>query len=361
MAGEYLHDWCDLNCKHAKFLDSNAFDGACNRELSIYCTILESPVLKNARCQVRKTEFISPKTQIIKNFEKRLEEAGSPEGRILLLDGATSTELIARGLTKGDVPDLWNINRAGDVADVHKAYFDAGSDIVQTNTFGASPVRLKRSGLADRCEEINAAAARLLLSVTPPDRFASGNIGPSGEMLPPVGNMDETELAESFAVQTGSLYQNKIRIVTIETMMDLREAVIAVKAAVDAGFIVIALMTYNRSKKGFHTLMGDSPADCAGALTDAGAAVVGANCSLTSGDMLDLARTLVDVSPVPVAVQPNAGQPVPTRNGIEYDADPETFTEDLARMREAGVAMLGGCCGTTPDFIRHLAEHFRAE
>lgn len=355
MAGEYLHKWCDFNCESAEFLDAAAFDGACNRELSIYCSRLRRPVLKNARCRVRGEPASTPENRVIRNIGKRLESAVSTAGKPVLLDGATGTELIARGLSGGEAPDMWNIDRPGDVADIHKAYFDAGSEIVVTNTFGASPVRLKKIGAVEQCGEINASGARLLLSVTPPGCFAAGNIGPSGEMLPPVGKMDEVELAESFTAQAEYLYENGLRLATIETMMDIREAVIAVKAAVDAGFFVSASMTYNRSGRGFHTMMGDTPAGCATALADAGASVVGANCSLTSGDMLDLARTLVEASPVPVSIKPNAGLPVPTRNGIEYDADPAAFAKDLLRMRDAGVAMLGGCCGTTPEFIRRFA------
>ena len=287
----------------------------------------------------------------------RLEEISAADRpRRILLDGATGTELIARGVAAGEAPDLWNLTHPDDVAAVHESYYDAGSHIVQTNTFGASPVRLAESGIEGKCRDINLKAVEIILSVRPEGCFAAGNIGPSGKMLEPVGNAVEEELYESFAIQASILAEGGVDLVTVETMSDVREAVLAVKAGVEAGLPVFAAMTFRETRRGYRTIMGDEASKCMELLEDAGAAAAGANCTLTSSEMTGLAEVLCRSTSLPVIFKPNAGKPELVGDKVSYRANAEDFADDIASMAGMGGTVLGGCCGTDPSFIKTMVE-----
>jgi len=283
----------------------------------------------------------------------------SMKTRTLLLDGGMGTALMARGLAGGQLPELWNLERPDVVREVHAAYVAAGSDVVQTNTFGGNDAILSTHGLAARMEEINAAAVRLATEATAehPGRYVAGNIGPSGGFLPPVGDADPDALEEMFSRQAAALASAGADYISIETMSDLREALCALRAARQATRLPVTVcLTYQKTKRGFFTLMGTPPGDAARALADAGADAIGANCSIASDLMIELCPTLAGASGLPVIVKPNAGMPELDGDQAIYRQEPEAFARDVAPMAWAGAAAVGGCCGTDERFIAALRD-----
>jgi methionine synthase I (cobalamin-dependent) len=272
----------------------------------------------------------------------------------LLLDGGLGSLLIAMGLESGRAPDWWNLDHPDQVGEVHRRYAAAGSDCVLTNTFGANPAKLAASGLAGRCQEICLAAVDLARRAVAPGTLIGGDVGPTGLMLPPLGCATQAEMEASFAEQT-ELLAAGVDLIVVETMYDVREAVAAIAAAAATGLAVIASMTFQRRKRGFFTIMGNGLAPSLWAMAEAGASVVGANCTLASNDMVALVSEAV-ASGLPVVAQPNAGAPRATTGGGVYDASPARFAGDIRTMVEAGAKVVGGCCGTDPEFIRAARE-----
>jgi len=284
------------------------------------------------------------------SFRERLLEP-----KPILLDGGFGSALIARGLPPGTPPDLWNLERGADVTAVHRSYVDAGSDAVHTNSFGANPVRLAQFGLAGRCEEINRAAVALARAAEP--RFVIGDVGPGGDYLPPVGRANAGDWRASFERQGRALAEAGVDAFHLETMSDLREALVALEALLDVApaIPVLASMTFDRKKRGFFTVMGDALAPTLGALAAAGASAVGANCSVTSLDMIALMTEAVAGSSVPLVAQPNAGTPEQAADGsFSYGQAPDGFAADMATIGRLGVRAVGGCCGTDARFIAAL-------
>jgi methionine synthase I (cobalamin-dependent) len=282
-----------------------------------------------------------------------LERLLSP--RALLLDGGMGSALIARGLPVGTPPELWNLERRADVTAVHRAYVEAGSDAIHTNSFGANPVRLAQFGLGGRCDEINRAAAALARAAGP--RFVIGDVGPTGEYLPPVGHGDAGVWRSAFEEQGRSLAEAGVDAFHVETMSDLREATAALEAlrSVAPGIPVFVSMTFDRKKRGFFTVMGNALVPALGALAAAGAAAVGANCSLTSSDMVALMSEAAAATSTPLVAQPNAGTPEQAGDGsFRYAQPPEEFAADMAAIARLGVRAVGGCCGTDDRFIAAL-------
>lgn len=282
--------------------------------------------------------------------------------RPILLDGAYGTELMSRGLPPVRCPELWNVEQSDAVKDVHRSYFEAGSDAVATNSFGGSRIKLASSGLGDRCAELNAAAAALAAAVRPAGRFVAGDIGPTGKFLKPQGEHTESEFEESFAVQARALAAGGADFILIETMFDLREALCAARAARQATDIpVFATMTFNRTPRGFFTLMGDSVAKCVAAFEALGLPAFGANCTLTSSDLVECIREMRKHTARPLIAQPNAGKPELNRAAeVIYSQGIEEFVADVPRLAEAGADFIGGCCGTNPEYIRRAAAVLRA-
>ncbi len=278
------------------------------------------------------------------------------EGPVVVLDGGLGSMLVARGLSGGEAPELWNLDRPDDVAAVHRAYVDAGSEAVHTNTFGATPIRLAPFGLADRCEAINQAAVQLAREAGP--RFVLGDVGPTGEYLAPVGDGDLIRWRESFSIQGAALAAAGVDAFHVETMSDLREAEVALDALreVAPDTPVLVSLTFDRKRRGFFTVMGNRVGGSLQRLSDAGAVTVGANCSLVSEDMADLAAEARAAVEAPLVFQANAGQPRMTEQGTIYDQTPAAFAWDVAAMASAGAAAVGGCCGTDPRFIAALCR-----
>lgn len=271
---------------------------------------------------------------------------------VLLLDGAMGTMLMAAGLEGGKAPDCWTLERPEAVAAVHRAYVEAGSDAILTNTFGSSPAQLAAAGLEGRCEEINRRAVDIARGAVGRGVLLGGDLGPCGLLLPPVGDARELQIADGFAVQAEALAGAGVDFLIVETMFDLREAVAAVRAATATGLATVASMTFVVRRRGTFTVMGDPLIDSLQALSDLGAVAVGCNCSVTSAEMVGMIRSLGERTTGPFVAQPNAGKPRPTADGVAYDTSEDEFSSDLVAMVAAGARAVGGCCGTTPAFIR---------
>ncbi len=291
-------------------------------------------------------------------FLARLEKG------IVLFDGAMGTELIKRGLKPGECPETWNLSHPKDIEEVHRSYFEAGSEVVTTNSFGGHPVKLKAYGLETKAEELNYAAASVAAQAKEKGQFVAGSLGPAGQFLKPYGPLEEAELEAGFYLQASALAAGGADLLLIETMYDLREALCALRAAKRAAssLPVLVTMTFQRTPRGFFTLMGQKVADCLQSLEAAGADGAGANCTLTSQDMAELAPLLRAETSLPLLVQPNAGQPKTDSDGrLVYSQTIDDFVLGFTQILEAGVQAVGGCCGTNPEYIRRLSNLIRIE
>jgi methionine synthase I (cobalamin-dependent) len=282
---------------------------------------------------------------------------GLAKKRTVIFDGGMGTMLMAAGLKAGESPEVWNIEKPSFVTDIHRKYYEAGSDVVHTNTFGANTVKLAEKGLSDQMERINVEAAKLAREACPAGKFVAGDIGPTGKLLKPLGDLVPEEAEEGFFRQAEALLKGGVDILSIETMFSLEEALAALRAAKRLGdILVIAGLTFNRTKKGFFTMMGESVTQAVLAFERAGADVIASNCSLGSKDMIDLTRELRAATRKPILIQPNAGKPVTQKGVTSYQQTPAEFAQDCKEIRKCGADMIGGCCGTTPEFIRALAQ-----
>ncbi len=282
-------------------------------------------------------------------------------GRTLLADGAMGTQLQAEGLPIGACGELWNVEKPEAVKRIQARYRDAGSDLVLTNTFGGTSLQLSRHGLQARAAEFNRAAARLAREVMGEDRWVLGDLGPFGGMLEPFGDADPDDVYASFLEQARALLEGGVDGLIVETQTAVDEMELGVKAALEAGApVVIASMAFDHAEgKPPHTMTGVSPEQGAERMLAAGAHVIGFNCGthLSPADYVDLARRLraVAAGAARLIAQPNAGSPEMQAGRIVYRESPGKMAEWIERLLDEDVAILGGCCGTTP---RHI-ELFR--
>lgn len=268
---------------------------------------------------------------------------------LLVQDGAMGTQLQAHGLAQGgQIPDLASLSDPGTVTLVHEEYVSAGAEMVTTNSFGAN--ELKLAGAASVEEVCSAAVSCAKRSGA---RYVAGSVGPLGKLLEPFGEVPFERAYELFFRQAKALADAGADVIAIETMTDLREAkaaLLAAKAACDLP--VFASMTYAQNAR---TLFGSSPSVVAATLSALGANVVSVNCSLGPRELLPIARELVTAARCPVAVRPNAGMPRLEGGITVYDVTPGDFAQAMEGMLDAGVSIVGGCCGTDPSFTAKLA------
>jgi 5-methyltetrahydrofolate--homocysteine methyltransferase len=273
---------------------------------------------------------------------------------ILLLDGATGSQLIARGLTAGECPELWNVTHKKQVQEIALMYFAAGSDVILTNTFGGSRLKLNEYGLQDRCYELNYAGARNAVELRPEGRYVIGSMGPCGKMLEPYGDVTEDEVTDSFLVQVKALAEAGVDGFMLETFLDIRELLCAVKAVkTGSNLPFIASLTYSPTPGGYFTIMGTGIDEAVSALKEAGVFAMGSNCGNGIINMIQVGKQLRNAFPDGIILlKPNAGEPV-MKDGVtcytETAADFESHFRELAALRPL---ILGGCCGTGPDHIR---------
>lgn len=277
-------------------------------------------------------------------------------GEIITGDGALGTMLMQRGLKHGEPPELFNVERPQVLEDIAGLYLAAGAEIIETNTFGASPLRLEQFSLESRVDELNRAAVEAVRRAVGDKAYIAGSVGPSAKNLDPMGDAEPEQLFKSFAVQIRALVAAGADIICIETMMDVREAVLAIEAvrSVNKEIPVIATMTFNKTPNGFFTLMRNSVKDAAEALKEAGADIVGSNCGDGMENMIGIAREFRQCTELPIIIQGNAGLPIQGENGLVYPDSPECVASKAAELLKLGVQVIGGCCGTTPEHIRAI-------
>jgi methionine synthase I (cobalamin-dependent) len=271
---------------------------------------------------------------------------------VLISDGAWGTQLQARGLPAGTIPDTWNLTHPGQVEAVARAYVEAGSQVILTNSFRANAIAMHSSSAAD-LDAINRAAVELSKRAAGTRALVFASIGPAGKMLLS-GEVNAEELNAAFSAQAQSLAAAGADALLIETMSDPEEARLAVRAAKATGLPVIASFAFDSGKNKDRTMMGATPEVVAAAMAEAGADGVGANCGVGVDFAVPICQRLHSACELPIWIKPNAGLPVMKRAAIHYGTTAEFFASHLAALRDAGASFVGGCCGSTPEFIRAL-------
>jgi 5-methyltetrahydrofolate--homocysteine methyltransferase len=274
-------------------------------------------------------------------------------GAVVLGDGAMGTLLQTRGIEPGGAAELWNVEHADTIATVHEEYAQAGARLVTTNTFGGTSARLAMHGLEDRVAELNLAGARIGRAVADRrDGWVLGDVGPSGELIAPLGVLEPDDAKAMFAEQIAALAEGGVDLILIETMSDLAEATAAVAAATETvpELPVAATLTFDTHG---HTMMGVSPGQAAAALAGLGARIVGGNCGNGPQEIGPVMAEMADHRPpgVHLIAQSNAGLPKMHGAEFRYDGTPEVMAEYAVRMRELGVGVIGACCGSTPAHV----------
>jgi 5-methyltetrahydrofolate--homocysteine methyltransferase len=271
----------------------------------------------------------------------------------VLTDGAWGTQMWARGLPPGELADLWNLSHPDRVEAVGKSYVDAGSQIILTNTFQAN-----RFALHDRAHEvvaINRAGAEISRRAAGEHAKVFGSIGPTNTMLVS-GDIDPDELRAAFAEQASALAEGGADAIVIETMSDLNEAVIAVEAVRTTGLPVVACMTFDTGKNKDRTMTGVLPAQAAERLIAAGADAIGANCGMGVDAAAPICSALASATEHPVWIKANAGLPELVGRDVVYKMTPSEYAGHVETLLTAGASFVGGCCGTTPEFIAVMAR-----
>jgi 5-methyltetrahydrofolate--homocysteine methyltransferase len=288
------------------------------------------------------------------------------DGQTLVFDGGYGTMLFAAGLTNGACPELWNDTHPDVVAGIHKGYFDAGSDIVETNTFGGSRLKLNEYQLGDRTQELNAKAVRLARTVAPPQGYVAGSIGPTSRLpaeYEPLGDTTDEAYFETFREQAQALAEGGVDLFAVETMMFPQEAVAAVracKAAADLPVMATMFFQYEDVHDRDRTMWGESPADVAKTLLAAGADVVGMNCGRGPDRAIAIIREMRRVTDGPLVAYPNAGLPITDGDVVRYELGPAEMAAQYPALLDAGCSIVGACCGSNPDHIRLIAEVVRS-
>jgi 5-methyltetrahydrofolate--homocysteine methyltransferase len=274
----------------------------------------------------------------------------------VLTDGAWGTQLQARGLQPGDIPDLWNLTQPDKVREVASAYVAAGSQVILTNTFGGNRFRLAEGSAADKIKAINEAGARISREAAGDRAFVFASIGPSGKMLM-AGDVTEDELIEAFIEQAAALATGGAQGLVVETMSDPAEAAIAIRAAKTTGLPVVASMVFDSGKDKDRTMMGTTPEQAAAAMAGAGADVIGSNCGQgIAGFVKICARLKAAAGSLPIWIKANAGLPKVVDGKVCYETTTQQFTSYVPGLIEAGANFVGGCCGTSPEFIRAVRQ-----
>jgi 5-methyltetrahydrofolate--homocysteine methyltransferase len=280
------------------------------------------------------------------------------EGGPILADGAMGTMLFGAGLQFGDPPETWNLAHPDVVRRIQRGYLEAGSRIVLTNTFGGNRLRLGLHGLQDRVDELNRTAAILLRAEvrSAGDRaLVAGDIGPSGEIVAPLGTLEYDEAVDVFREQAASLVAGGVDLIWIETMSDLNEIKAAIEGVRQAapGIALVTTMTFDTRG---HTMMGVSPEAAVAHLIAWGADAIGGNCGNGPDELIPVVAAMCAAGPtVPLVAKSNAGMPELIDMQAVYRASPEVMAGTALEMRDAGARIIGACCGSTPDHLRAMA------
>ncbi len=286
---------------------------------------------------------------------------------VFLLDGAMGTELFARGVEPGTCSDAISIESPEIVLDIHQAYFQAGSDAVVTNTFGANRYTLARHGHAEKVHEICKAGAELARQAAGEERYVLGDIGPTGDFLAPLGMLQPDDLRQAFAAQAKGLQDGGVDGFIIETMTALDEIEVAIEAvlSLDSGLPVFASMSFDKTATDYRTMMGVDVPSAVAKLISLGVDAVGFNCgTATLDEYVALAQAYVEAAQtsgkdVIVFAEPNAGKPELLDGQAVYNVMPEEFAAAEKQICASGIHVLGGCCGTAPAYIEAVAKTVR--
>ena len=282
-------------------------------------------------------------------------------GEMLLSDGGWNTQLQSLGLQPGQCPEEWNITQPERIRKLAGDFLEAGADMVLTNTFGGTCFRLMRYGLADKVREFNRAGAALCQAAAENcGGFVAASVGPTGEFMEPEGRLKEREMYDAFCDQIAALKAGGADAVCIETMYVLEEALLAIKAAQEVGIFCMAALTFESLPGGFATLNGTTLEAATGALDASSAEVIGTNCGHGIVAMRRLAHRMRLFTKKPLLVRSNAGVPEVKDGKLFYSESPEMMAAKIADLKTAGAAIVGGCCGTTPEHIRHFRKTINA-
>lgn len=281
--------------------------------------------------------------------------AGTP----VVADGGMGTMLFSLGLVQGDSPELWNMDHPDRIRSVHRGYIEAGAQIILTNSFGGNRIRLGRHDLVGRAAELNAAAARLARAeadAVPQPVVVGGSMGPTGQMLAPMGTLSFEDAVEAFAEQARALAEGGVDVLWIETMSDLEEVRAAHTACRQAAPDVPVVTTMTFDTKG-RTMMGVTPERALSTLGEFGVIALGANCGNGPDEIEGVIEKMSAAGPaVPLIAKANAGLPRMVDGAAVYDATPDVMADYARRVREHGAQIIGACCGSTPDHIRAIAQ-----
>jgi 5-methyltetrahydrofolate--homocysteine methyltransferase len=287
-------------------------------------------------------------------------------GETLVFDGGYGTMLFAAGLLNGACPELWNDTHADVVRGIHQGYYDAGSHVVETNTFGGTRLKLNEYKIGDRTRELNVKGARLARAVAPGDRYVAGSIGPTSR-LPVDYALDEgvtdEEYEETFKEQAEALAEGGVDLFAVETMMFPQEATAAIracKAVTDLPVMATMFFQFEELHDRDRTMWGESPGDVAKSLLSAGADMVGMNCGRGPDRAIVIIREMRKVTDAPLIAYPNAGLPITTGDSVTYELGPEAMAREYPALLDAGCNVVGACCGSNPEHIRRIAEVVRS-
>lgn len=281
-------------------------------------------------------------------------------GQKLVADGATGTNLQARGLERGLPSDVWVLENPQQIVQLHRDFMAAGADIILTSSFGGTTISLEHSGLAERAAEINRRAVELAKQATAgTDVLVAGSMGPTGEILKPLGKLDEHVAIAAFAEQARALTEAGVDLLVIETQFDLQEASAAVKGARSVSSLpLVVSFSYDR---GTRTMTGVKPSQMCREISALGVDVLGINCGRSLEDNLKALEELYQVSSLPIWFKPNAGLPrLDDEEKPIYDVTPEMMAAQVPEWLAAGAQIVGGCCGTSPEHLRQIAQAVKA-
>ncbi len=276
----------------------------------------------------------------------------------LIADGGLGSMLVNVGLDISGCPEEYNLTKPDILTDIAQQYLDAGADIIHTNTFGGSPAKLAQHNLQDKTEELCTAAVQIIKGVVQDKAYVSGSVGPSGKMLTPYGETEPEELHKSFLRQISAMIDAGIDALCIETMIDLRESEIAIKAArqLSQTIPIVATMTFNKTPRGFFTIIGNDIPTAINGMLEAGADIVGSNCGNGIEIMVEVAREFRKETNSPLIIQANAGLPTLVQGEVTYQESPSLFAEKATELLDLKVNIIGGCCGTTPEHIAAIKK-----
>jgi 5-methyltetrahydrofolate--homocysteine methyltransferase len=286
------------------------------------------------------------------NFEQLLKN------KPILFDGATGTEYQRHGLPVGAAPEIWVMENPEMVQRVHQSYINAGSQVIETCTFGATRRRLEASEVKSSVADVNRRAVELAKEAADGKALIAGSVGPFGGILEPYGDVSQSEVEELFTEQISVLVESGVDIVLIETMISLSEAVIALQAAKKSGAKIIGItMTFESIGGEPRTSFGESVRDVVNTLTTEGATFIGSNCGAGFELMRKVAKEFRTYASIPVLIQTNAGIPAIENGAIVYPEQAASYGLFVKELAVLGIEMIGGCCGTTPDHIAEARKH----